>query len=297
MFKVGFIGLGHMGHPMVVNLLRAGHAVKVFDVLPEVVDLLVKEGALGARSVAEVVDDMDYVVSMLQTGEQVLEVCLGSKGIFENMPKNALYIDSSSIDINVTHQLHTEAKKQGVAMVDAPVSGGVKGAKACTLTIMVGGDDEHFELAEKLLSDLGKKIIHAGPKGHGQAVKICNNMILATSMIAVCEAFNLGKKLGLDPKKFYEITSQASGQCWAMTGNCPVPDIIDDVPANHHYQAGFTAAMMLKDLNLSQKAAQSVSANTPLGVKSTALYQAFVDRDHGELDFSGIIKMLDGSFD
>ncbi len=179
-------------------------------------------------------------------------------------------------------------------MLDAPVSGGVKGAEAGTLTFMVGGDEKHFEQAKPILEAMGKKIIHAGGDGNGQAAKICNNMILGISMIAVSEAFSLAKKLGLDEKKLFEISSNASGQCWSLTVNPPIPDLVPTAPANNNYKAGFMAKMMLKDLALSQNAAQAVGATTPLGAEATALYSLFVNQGLGELDFSAIIKLISG---
>jgi len=252
---IAFIGLGHMGHPMVINLLKAGYPVKVYDIAPEAIQSLVKEGAVAADSIKDVVKDADVVITMLQTGEQVLATCLDDNGVFAHSNKNALYIDSSSIAINATRELHEAAQKINLAMVEAPVSGGVKGAEAAALTIMVGGTEQNYQRAKTILENLGKLVIHAGAAGCGQVAKICNNMILGVSMIASCEAFKLGEKLGLDPKKFFDIVSNASGQCWSITSYCPVPDILDNVPSNSNYQPGFTSAMMLKDLNLSQDAA------------------------------------------
>lgn len=292
MTQIGFIGLGHMGNPMVKNLLKANFQVKVFDVQSKAIDDLVKEGATGKNSVAEVVKDADVVFTMLQTGEQVNEVCLKEKGIFSLLDKNSLYIDSSSIAIGVTRELHQQAIKKGLAMIDAPVSGGVKGAEAASLTIMVGGKKVHYERAKTILQHLGKLVIHAGSEGSGQAAKICNNLILGISMIAVSEAFILGEKLALDPKKLFDIVSHSSGQCWSLTNYCPMPNILDNVPSNNNYEPGFTAAMMLKDLNLSQDAAQLTHTMTKLGKSATELYQQFVESNHGNKDFSGIITMI-----
>lgn len=292
MANIGFIGLGHMGYPMVKNLLHVGHQVKVYDIIPEAVQRLVKEGAQSSRSPADIATDVDVIFTMLQTGEQVKENCLGEDGIFAHAKSDVLYIDSSSIAINDTRALHQKAKEMGLAMIDAPVSGGVKGAEAATLTIMVGGDERHYLHAKEYLQHLGKLVIHAGPAGSGQAAKICNNMILGVSMIAVCEGFILGEKLGLEPKKFFEIASHASSQCWSMTSYCPVPGIMDNVPSNNNYQPGFTAAMMLKDLKLSQNAAQVAHAHTELGALATKIYTEFVENNHAEMDFSGIINMI-----
>lgn len=289
---IGFIGLGHMGNPMVKNLIKNNYCVTVYDVVETAVKELVKTGATAAHSSAEVVKDADVVFTMLQTSEQVRNCCFGSEGIFENINKKALYVDSSSIDVKGSRELHKEAKAHGISMLDAPVSGGVAAAEAATLTFMVGGEKTDFERAKPILSAMGKKIIHAGSDGTGAAAKICNNMILGISMIAVSEAFVLADKLGLDPQKLFEISSNASGECWSLTHYCPWPGILPNVPSNKAYEPGFTSRMMLKDLNLSQTAAGDVKANTPLGKHAMELYKQFVDSDHGEMDFSGIIKML-----
>lgn len=290
--KIGFIGLGHMGNPMVMNLLAQGHQVHVYDIVTASMSSLVAKGAIAAYSPAEVAKDAEFVFTMLQSGEQVSDACLGAQGIFTHFAENALYIDCSSIALITSRLLHQEARARGIAMLDAPVSGGVKGAKAATLTIMVGGDTAHFQRAEPLLAHLGKLIFHAGAAGNGQVAKICNNMILGISMIAISEAFTLAQGLGLDAQTFYEISSHASGECWAMTHYCPVPGILADVPAAHDYQPGFTANMMLKDLKLSQSAAQSIHLETTLGAQATALYQHFAEMGYADLDFSAIIKQI-----
>ena len=295
MTQIAFIGLGHMGNPMVRNLLKAGHSVKVYDIVPQAIVDLKSQGALAASNPQDAVKDADLVFTMLQTGEQVLKTCLGDQGIFAKMAKSALYIDSSSIDIQSTRQLHQTAKNSQLAMLDAPVSGGVAGAEAGSLTIMVGGAETHFERAKPYLNCLGKKVIHAGLEGCGQAAKICNNLILGISMIAVCEGFNLADKLGLDLKKFFEISSNASGQCWSMTSYCPVPGILEKSPANQNYQPGFMAKMMLKDLRLALHAGEQTQSTLPLGAEAAELYSLFVSQGHGELDFSGIMKMIQGN--
>src|SRR3990167_10431014 len=293
METIGFIGLGHMGTPMVKNLLKNNYTVKIFDVNELAAQALVTVGAIAVKSPAEISHDSDAVFTMLQTGDQVKQSCLNEQGIFTHLNKpGAIYIDSSSIDIQSSRELHHQAKSRGIAMLDAPVSGGVAAAAAGSLTFMVGGDEKNFTHAQLLLSAMGKKIIYAGAAGSGAAAKICNNMILGVSMIAVCEAFALADKLGLDAKKLFEISSNASGQCWSLTNYCPSPNILPNVPSNNHYQPGFTAKMMLKDLHLSQDAAASVYATTPLGKHAMDLYQQFVESQHGEIDFSGIIQML-----
>lgn len=290
--KIGFIGLGHMGHPMANNLLKAGFSVYAYDVIPKLATGLIKQGGMAVDSIAKLAKEVDVVITSVQTGEQVNEICLSSEGLFSHLKPNTLFIDCSSIDITTTKALHDEATKHQIAMLDAPVSGGVAGAEAATLTFMVGGSEENFQRAQPILKAMGKKIIHAGAASHGQAAKICNNLLLAVSMIGVCEAFSLAEKLGLDQKKFFEISSNASGQCWAMTSYCPVPGILENVPSNHHYKAGFMAKMMLKDLRLGQHAAESVDALIPLGSVAAQLYELFVNQGGGEIDFSGIIKLI-----
>ncbi|EKD70651.1 MAG: hypothetical protein ACD_46C00462G0003 [uncultured bacterium] len=292
MTTIGFIGLGHMGSPMAVNLLKAGHELHVFDVVTANAEQLIQHGAKVMSTVKSVAETSDVVITMVQTSQQVSDLCLRDDGIFKHLSSGKLYIDCSSIDITTSQLLHKEAEKYQLAMLDAPVSGGVAGAEAATLTFMVGGKAPDFARAESILKQMGKKIVHAGSAGHGQAAKICNNMLLAISMIGVSEAFTLAKKIGLDQKKFFEISSNASGQCWSMTSYCPVPNIIENVPANRNYQAGFMAKMMLKDLRLAQHAAEAVQATIPLGAVATELYELFINQGHGEMDFSGIIKML-----
>jgi len=292
MTTIGFVGLGHMGQPMVKNLLQAGYTVKVYDVAKSALSAVVDIGAVEATSIADVATDVDVIITMLQTGEQVSQVCLNRGGLFSHAKHGTLYIDCSSIEISITCELHKEAEMNGIEMVDAPVSGGTAGAEAGTLTFMVGGSDENFQRALPILEKMGKKIIHAGKLSHGQAAKICNNLILGITMIAVSEGFNLANKIGLDPKKFFEISSNASGQCWAMTEYCPEPGLVDKAPSNNNYQPGFMAKMMLKDMRLAEHAAEVVSAMIPLGAEATQLYSLFVSEGNGEVDFSGIINML-----
>jgi len=294
MTKISFIGLGHMGNPMANNLLKAGFDVKVFDIVPAAVQTLTSKGAKAATSLQDAATDADVIITMLQTGEQVSKTCLAEDGIFPHVKKGTLYIDSSSIDIVTTKSLHNIANTSGIKMLDAPVSGGVAGAEAGTLTLMVGGEENNFNAAKPILEKIGKKIVYAGAAGAGQAAKICNNLLLGISMIGVCEAFNLAKKLGLAPEKFYEISSNASGQCWSMTSYCPVPGIVSTAPSNQNYQPGFMAKMMLKDLRLGQHAAESVAASIPLGAEAAELYSLFVEQGFGEKDFSGIIEWLGG---
>jgi 3-hydroxyisobutyrate dehydrogenase len=292
MAAIGFIGLGHMGAPMVRNLLKHGHDVTVFDISQEAMQALTEHGAKPANSLLELAKNKEFVFSSLQTGDQVKYVCDGSDGLFATLSTDAVFVDCSSIDIESARELHRLAQSKGLHLLDAPVSGGVAGAEAATLTIMVGGDAATFNKALPLLQLLGKNIIHAGAAGNGQAAKICNNMLLGISMIGVCEAMTLSDKLGLDPKVFFEIAAKSSGQCWSLTSYCPVPGPVPTAPSNRDYAPGFTAQMMLKDLHLSQDAASTVDINTPLGYLATQLYQRFVEEGFGQKDFSGIIKML-----
>lgn len=290
--QIGFIGLGHMGQPMARRLLQAGHRVIVSDRVTSAIDSLVAEGAIAAAQLADVMRGSDAVFTMVQTGEQVKELCLSPQGIFAELAPGALYLDCSSIDIASSQALHATAQQQGIAMLDAPVSGGVAAAAQGTLTFMVGGTEADYQRALPLLSLLGKKIIYAGPAGSGVAAKICNNMMLGISMIAVSEGFLLADKLGLAPAKLFEISSQASAACWSLTQYCPWPDILPDVPSSHEYTPGFTAQMMLKDLKLSQSAASAAHAHVPLGAHATALYQQLVDSGAAERDFSAILTWL-----
>jgi 3-hydroxyisobutyrate dehydrogenase len=291
--KIGFIGLGHMGNPMVKNLLINKFQVMVFDVMPEVMSALITNGATSG-SIIDIALQCEIVFTMLQTGEQVTSTCLGEQGLFAHMKPQTLFIDCSSIDIQTSRQLHQLAQDKDIAMLDAPVSGGVAGAEAASLTLMVGGSEENLRHALPVLQCLGKKIVHAGPAGNGQAAKICNNMLLGISMIGVCEAFVLAEKLGLAADKLFEISSNASGQCWSLTSYAPVPGLVPSSPANHNYKPGFTAKMMLKDLLLSQAAAQATGTATPLGAEATALYSMFINQGFAEMDFSGIINMITG---
>jgi len=292
MAKVGFIGLGNMGLPMAENLIKMGHAVSGFDVNEDAGARLAAGGGTKVQSIAEVCTDAEAVITMLPAGEHVREVYLGEGGVLAAVAPGTLLIDSSTIDVETARLVAQAAQAKGLAMVDAPVSGGVAGAQAATLTFMVGGEDDAFERARPLLEGMGKTIVHAGGAGNGQAAKICNNMILGASMIVVAEAFLLAEKLGLDAQKLFDISSKSSGQCWSMTSYCPVPGLVPTSPANRDYKAGFTAAMMLKDLKLAQAAARATHATTPLGAGAAAVYDRFVDSGDGGVDFSGIIRYL-----
>jgi 3-hydroxyisobutyrate dehydrogenase len=295
MARIGFIGLGNMGLPMAQNLLKARHAVSGFDLSEYSTDRLAADGATAARSVAAACKDAEIVITMLPAGAQVREVYLRNDGVLAGVPPGTLLVDSSTIDVDTAREVAQAAADKGLAMIDAPVSGGVTGAQAATLTFMVGGPDDAFARARPVLEKMGKTIVHAGGAGNGQAAKICNNMILGASMIVVSEAFLLAEKLGLDAQKLFDISSKSSGQCWSMTSYCPVPGPVPASPANRGYKAGFTAAMMLKDLKLAQDAARATRATTPLGAGAAAVYEQFVESGDGDVDFSGIIRYLQGA--
>ncbi|WP_448953326.1 3-hydroxyisobutyrate dehydrogenase [Labrys neptuniae] len=290
--KIGFIGLGNMGGPMAANLVKAGHQVRGFDLSPASLAHARDEGVTTSASIAEAVGDADIVVTMLPAGAHVIKVWSELASL---VPTDALLIDSSTIDVDSARKAHEIAAGRGLAALDAPVSGGVGGAKAGTLTFMVGGSDEAFARGKAVLEAMGKKIVHCGTDGAGQAAKICNNMILGISMIGVCEAFALGEKLGLSQQALYDVASTSSGQCWSLTSYCPVPGPVPTSPANNDYRPGFAAALMLKDLKLSQAAANSVGANTPLGAEAAQLYSLFDGLGHGGEDFSAIIRLLRGN--
>jgi 3-hydroxyisobutyrate dehydrogenase len=292
MSKIAFIGLGKMGGPMSANLLKAGHEVIGFDLVPAALDGFAKAGGKLAESAAAAVAEAETVVTMLPAGAHVRAVYTGDGGVLPHARKGALLIDSSTIDVETARLVAKAALERGFEMVDAPVSGGVGGAAAGTLTFMVGGSAAGFERARPILEKMGKTIVHAGPAGNGQAAKICNNMMLAVAMIGVCEGFQLAEKLGLDIQKLYDISSKSSGQCWAMTSYCPAPGPVPAAPSNRDYQAGFTADMMLKDLKLAQQAAQAAGAVTPLGAEAAALYQFLAGAGLGPKDFSVMFRFL-----
>jgi len=292
MATIGFIGLGNMGAPMAANLIKAGHQVTGFDVVPKAVEALVEKGGLAAASAADAAAAGELVITMLPAGAQVRSVYLGERGVLANARKDALLIDCSTIDVETARGVAAAAAEARFDMLDAPVSGGVAGAEAAGLTFMVGGEAEVFARARPVLAAMGRTIIHAGPAGNGQAAKICNNMILGVSMIAVCEAFSLAERLELPAQTLFDITAKSSGQCWALTSYCPVPGPVSSSPANHDYAPGFTAAMMLKDLRLAQQAAGATAAPTPLGAAAANLYQMFVDDGAAGLDFSGIYRLF-----
>ena len=292
MTKIAFIGLGNMGAGMAANLLSAGHTVTAFDLNGDAVAAAVAKGAYGVETIEAAVAEANAVVTMLPNGDIVRSVYAGDDGVFKAARPGTLLIDCSTIDVDTAREVAALADNEGFPMVDAPVSGGVAAADAGTLTFMVGGPVSAFEAAEPVLAGMGKAVIHAGDAGAGQAAKICNNMLLAISMIGTSEAFVLAERLGLDPQTFFDISSKASGQCWSMTSYCPVPGPVPAAPSNRDYQPGFGAPLMLKDLKLAMEAARSAESSTPLGELSRDLYSAYVDDAGIDKDFSGIINYI-----
>ena len=293
MATVGFIGLGNMGLPMAGNLAKAGHHVLGFDLLAANLEKARQRGVKTVGSAAEAAKGAECVITMLPAGKDTIAVYEKS-GVLEAAPKGAVMVDCSTIDVASARKAHELATAKGLLSLDSPVSGGVGGAEAATLTLMAGGTKAAYDKAKPILDKTGRKVVHCGDAGAGQAAKICNNMILAVSMIGVCEGFLLAEKLGLSKEALYDVTSTSSGQCWAITSYCPVPGPVPASPANKDYKPGFAAALMLKDLKLAQEAVRSVGATSPMGAQAAALYQMFESAGHGGDDFSGIINMLRG---
>jgi len=289
MSTIAFIGLGNMGGPMAANLVKAGHKVVAFDLVEALRNQAKSDGAAIAESAAGAVKGADTVVTMLPAGKHVLSVWTD---IVPSMTRGALIIDCSTIDVESAKQAHVLAERHGIGSVDAPVSGGTGGAKAATLTFMVGGSEHAFGRGKPVLERMGKRIVHCGEAGNGQVAKICNNMILAASMIAVSEGFVLAEKLGLSHQAMFDVVSASSGQCWALTSYCPVPGPVPASPANHGYKAGFTAALMLKDLRLAKAAADSVKAETAIGAHAAQIYERYAQESDSALDFSAIINLV-----
>lgn len=292
MARIGFVGLGNMGGGMAANLAKKGHDVRAFDLSAEALERAEGAGCLRAADAAAAARDVDVVVTMLPAGTHVAAVY--DEALVPNAAPGTLLIDCSTIDVATARAVGERAAARGLPAVDAPVSGGIAAAEAGTLTFMVGGAADAFARAEPILAAMGKAVIHAGGVGSGQAAKICNNMLLGATMVATCEAFALAGRLGLDLQTFYDISSKASGQSWSMTSYCPVAGVGPDSPADRDYRGGFASALMLKDLKLALAAAGGAGASVPMGGAAAALYQAFVNGDGAGLDFSAIIRMLDG---
>jgi 3-hydroxyisobutyrate dehydrogenase len=295
MSHTAFIGLGHMGGGMAANLAKAGTEVRAFDLSTLAVERAAAAGCARAASAAEAARDAEVVITMLPAGAHVRSVY--TEAVFPNAAKGALLIDCSTIDVETARAVAAQARDLGFRFADAPVSGGTAGADAGTLTFMVGCVEADLTAIEHVLTPMARTVIRAGDPGAGQAVKICNNMLLGISMLGVSEALNLAEALGLDAERFFEIASKSSGQCWSLTSYCPVPGLVPAAPSNRSFEGGFSTAMMLKDLKLAQAAAAAAGASTPLGSSAEALYALFERQGHGDKDFSAIIKLLAGRLD
>jgi 3-hydroxyisobutyrate dehydrogenase len=292
MAKIGFIGLGNMGLPMAGNLVKQGHEVSGFDIVADNVAKAGIRGVAAKGSTEEAAKDVDIVVTMLPAGKHVLDV-YGS-GVLKAAKPGTLFIDSSTIDVGSARGAHAQAAGAKMLSLDAPVSGGVGGAEGATLTFMCGGSQDAFAKAKAVLEAMGKRIVHCGEAGAGQAAKICNNMMLGISMIGVSEAFVLAEKLGLSHQALFDVASTSSGQCWSLTSYCPVPGPVPASPANNNYKAGFASALMLKDLKLAQEAASAAGATTPLGAAAAQIYGMHNAWGEGGMDFSAIIHLIRG---
>jgi len=291
MTTIAFIGLGNMGGPMAANLVKAGHTVLGVDLVAELREAAAAAGVTIAGGAGEAVAKADVILTMLPAGKHVLSVWSEIAGAAK---PGALMIDSSTIDVESSRKAHALAEAKGALSIDAPVSGGVGGAKGATLTFMCGGAEAAFAAAKPILEKMGKRIVHCGAAGAGQAAKICNNMILGATMIVTCEAFVLAEKLGLSAQALYDVASTSSGQSWSLTSYCPVPGPVPASPANNGYKPGFAAALMLKDLKLAQEAALASGANTPLGAAAAQLYALYNAAGGAGADFSGMIEFLRG---
>ncbi|MEM6487126.1 MAG: 3-hydroxyisobutyrate dehydrogenase [Pseudomonadota bacterium] len=295
MATIGFIGLGNMGGPMAANLLARGHSVRGFDMAEPALTALTAGGGTACASAAEAVAGAGTVVTALPAARHVEAVYLGEGGILAAAAPGTLFIDTSTIDVATARRVAAAAEAAGQAIVDSPMSGGVGGATAGTLTFMVGGADDAVARARPVLEAMGRNIFHAGASGAGAAAKICNNMMLAIQMIAVSEGFNLAAKLGLEAQKLYEISSTATARCWSLNDYCPAPGPQPAAPSNRAYQPGFAAALMLKDLRIAMGAAQDAGAHVPLGAHATQLYTLMERAGMAEQDFSAVIRLLDGA--
>ena len=293
MAKIGFIGLGNMGVPMAGNLVKKGHEVKGFDLVAANVDKAAGRGVKKAGSAADAAKDVDAVVTMLPAGKDTIAVWGGS-GMLKAAAPGTLIVDSSTIDVASARAAHKLATEAGMLSLDAPVSGGVGGAEAATLTFMAGGSKPAFDKAKPILEAMGKRVVHCGEAGAGQAAKICNNMMLGISMIGVCEAFVLAEKLGLSHQALFDVASTSSGQNWGLMNHCPVPGLVPNAPSNNNYKPGFASALMLKDLKLAQEAAAASGATTPMGAVAAQLYGLHNAWGEGGTDYTGIIHLVRG---
>lgn len=295
MARIGFIGLGRMGLPMAANLAGGGHDVRGHDTAAPRVSEAERRGVTPAASSAEAAADADFVVTMLATGRDVGQVLVDGDRVLDRVAARTVVIDASTTDLGTTDRIHAAAAERGVALIDSPVSGGTAGAEAGTLTFMAGGDAGAIDRAEPLYELMGRRLVRAGGPGAGQAVKVCNNLLLGVSMIGVCEAMALGEAAGVERQVLFDVMSAATGRCWALTDNCPAPGVVEAAPSSRGYEPGFTARLMLKDLGLAQEAAARTGAGAPLGEQARALYERFCAEHDGELDFSAIMLMLRGA--
>jgi len=291
MARIGFIGVGHMGGPMARNLIKAGHSLKAYDLSDEALNFIVQSGAQRAASVKDAASGVEFVITMLPVGDNVRSVFLND-GVLAAADKSAVLIDSSTIDMESARAVHAAAAEKGYAMLDAPVSGGVVGAEAATLTIMCGGDKAIFQKAVPVLQAMGKNIVYCGGPGFGQATKICNNMVAGVISLATAEAFVLGEKLGVDRQTLFDVLSTSSAGSFILSRNCTVAGPVATSASSNGYKPGFMAKLMLKDLRLSQAAAQMAGTPTPLGAAATAAYAMHIARGNGDLDSSSIIQLL-----
>ena len=292
MARIAFIGLGNMGGPMSGNLVRAGHKVTGHDIVPEKTSRAAERGVRPAASNSEAAAGADFVFTMLPTGKEVREVLVDKDAILDVVTSETIVVDSSTTDLAATDYIHSAAAERGIALIDSPVSGGMAGAEAATLTFMAGGGSHAVDRAESVFLAMGRKVVRAGGPCSGQAVKVCNNMLLGISMVGVCEAIALGEAAGVDHQVLFDVISTSTGSCWSMNVNCPIPGMVDTAPANRGYAPGFTATLMLKDLTLAQEAASRVGAATPLGEHARDLYRRFCAERDGEVDFSAMVGMV-----
>lgn len=290
--KVAFIGLGNMGGPMAINLVKAGFNTSVFDLSAQAVVDVVEHGASTGNSAKEIVSDADVIVSMLPAGKHVEALFIGDDGLISHIKTGALVIDSSTIDVATVKKVATALEAQGIAFIDAPVSGGVGGATAGTLSFMVGGSAESFERAKPLLDVMGKNLFHAGDHGAGQVAKVCNNMLLSVLMVGTSEALQLGIANGLDPKVLSEIMSKSSGSNWTLDVYNPCPDVMEGVPSSNDYQGGFMVDLMAKDLGLAMDTAIASQSSTPMGALARNLYAMHAASGQGGKDFSSIFNLF-----
>lgn len=292
MARIGFIGLGNMGGPMARNLITAGHTLKVYDLSEDAMNFVVQSGATAAESVKDAAAGVDVVISMLPVGANVRDVFMND-GVIAAADPGTLFIDSSTIDVESAQAAAAAAKEAGFDMLDAPVSGGVIGADAGTLTFMCGGDAATFERAKPILEGMGKNIVHCGASGLGQVTKICNNMLAGINSLAAAEAMVMGERLGVSKEVLYNVISTSTGRTFIFESSNPMPGVVATSPSSNQFKPGFMAKLMLKDLRLSQAAAQAAGSPTPLGAAATAAFQMLIENGHGDLDTSSIIKVID----